>query len=309
VDDIGEASAHDRRMNVVECRGLTKVYGSVAVVDGLDLVIESGSIFGLVGPNGAGKTTTLRMLLGLVHESRGSMAVNGRELPDPDGLDRVGAMIEEPSFYPWLSGRRNLEVLARCGRRLSSDAIDAALVGQGLVEPADRKVKTYSQGMRQRLGLAAALMRSPDLLILDEPTNGMDPAGLRSFRMMLRGLADGGVTVLLSSHLLSEVEHLCDVVGVMNRGRLIESGAPTDLSSVRAQVLVRVAFGDVGAATELLSKWPVSVDAQNLVVDCGDARAVNERLGSAGVWAERLDLVRPSLEDAFLALTDGSEAA
>ena len=311
MDDIAIVVAHHRLVNVVECRGLTKRYGTAAVVDGLELTVGAGQVFGFVGPNGAGKTTTLRMLLGLVHPSQGSMSVNGRLLPDPTGLAQVGAMIEEPSFYSWMSGRRNLETLARCGAPLSTaDAIDRVLEAQGLTAVADHKVKTYSQGMRQRLGLAAAMMRSPNLLILDEPTNGRDPAGLRAFLSMVRDLADDGVTVLLSSHLLSEVEQVCDEVAVLDRGRVIEHGHPRELMTARAQVHVDVAPNERAVATLLLRDWPVRAgDAGELVVDTADARAVNEQLGRGGVWATRLAVVRPSLEDVFLALTRDDRGA
>lgn len=290
--------------NVVECRDLTKTYGSISVVDGLDLTVRAGQVFGFVGPNGAGKTTTMRMLVGLVHPTRGQITLNGRPLPDPEGLDRVGVMIEEPSFYGFMSGRTNLETLARRGRRLTAAAVDDVLDRVALTDTADRKVKTYSQGMRQRLGLAAALMRRPDLLILDEPTNGMDPAGLRDFRTLLRELAASGTTVLLSSHLLSEVEHVCDEVAVPNEGRLVEQGRPSELSTARAQVHVTVAADDRALAQQLLADWPVRVDdGGDLIVDVTDGRLVNQRLGTAGVWAARIEAVRPSLEEVFLDLT------
>jgi ABC-2 type transport system ATP-binding protein len=290
--------------SVIECRDLTKSYGSVAVVDGLDLTVQAGQVFGFVGPNGAGKTTTMRMLVGLVHSTRGIMSMNGRPLPDPDGLDRVGVMIEEPSFYGFMSGRANLETLARCGRRLPATAIDDVLDRVALTDVANRKVKTYSQGMRQRLGLAAALMRGPDVLILDEPTNGMDPAGIRDFRKLLRDLASSGTTVLLSSHLLSEVEHVCDEVAVLNEGRLVEQGRPGELSTARSQVHVTVVPDDLALAQQLLADWSVRVDDEgDLVVDVTDGRLVNQRLGAGGVWAERVEAVRPSLEEVFLDLT------
>ena len=177
----------------------------------------------------------MRMLPGLVRPSAGRAWLNGRPLPDPDGLARVGAMIEEPAFYPWLSGRRNLEVLALCGPPLPrGDAIEVALDQVALTPVAGRKVKAYSQGMRQRLGLAASLLRDPTLLLLDEPTNGMDPAGIREFRSVLRALADGGTTVFLSSHLLAEVEQVCDRVAVLHAGRLVEEGRIAELTGEHA---------------------------------------------------------------------------
>ncbi|MGZ4725045.1 MAG: ATP-binding cassette domain-containing protein [Ilumatobacteraceae bacterium] len=290
--------------SVIECRDLTKRYGSISVVDGLDLTVQAGQVFGFVGPNGAGKTTTMRMLVGLVRPTRGRMALNGRPLPDPDGLDRIGVMIEEPSFYGFMSGRTNLETLGRCGQRLSAAAIDDVLERVALTDDAERKVKTYSQGMRQRLGLAAALMRNPDLLILDEPTNGMDPAGIRDFRALLRDLASSGTTVLLSSHLLGEVEHVCHEIAVLNRGRLVEQGPPGKLSTARSQVHVTVAAEDRLLAQQLLTGWSVRAgDDGELIVDVADGRLVNQRLATGGVWAERVEVVRPSLEEVFLDLT------
>ncbi len=207
---------------VIRCEGLTKRYRHTVAVDRLDLSVQAGQVFGFLGRNGAGKTTTLRMLLGLIRPTAGRAWLNGRPVPDPGGLALVGAMIEEPAFYPWLTGRRNLEILARSGPPLQAgrgDPVAAALHRVGLDEVRAGQVKTYSQGMRQRLGLAVALLRQPPLLLLDEPSNGMDPAGIRGFRSLLRALADAGTTVFLSSHLLAEVELVCDQVAVLHHGR------------------------------------------------------------------------------------------
>jgi ABC-2 type transport system ATP-binding protein len=219
--------------DVIRCRGLGKRYGATVAVDGLDLTVEAGQVFGFVGRNGAGKTTTMRMLLGLVRPTAGQAWLNGRPLPDPAGLASVGAMIEEPCFYPWMTGRRNLEVLALCGPPLLAGRkqMTAVLDRAGLTAVADRRVKTYSQGMRQRLGLAAALLREPALLLLDEPSNGMDPAGIREFRTLLRTLADQGTTVFLSSHLLTEVAQVCDQIAVVAGGRLVNQGRVQDLAA------------------------------------------------------------------------------
>ncbi len=228
---------------VIRCQGLTKRYGANVAVDRLDLTVTAGQVFGFLGPNGAGKTTTMRMLLGLVRPTAGEAWLNGRPAAAGGGLEGVGAMIEEPAFYPWLSGRQNLRVLALSGPPLSgpalsgpalarggSDPITAALARTGLSEVARRKVKTYSQGMRQRLGLAAALLRSPALLVLDEPANGLDPAGIREFRTLLRSLAADGTTVFLSSHQLAEVEQVCDQVAVLSAGRVVAHGPVADLA-------------------------------------------------------------------------------
>ena len=292
-------------MKVVQCDGLTKRYGSTVAVDGLDLVVESGQVFGFLGPNGAGKTTTMRMLLGLIKPTGGRAWVNGRLLPDPEGLSRIGAMIEEPAFHPWMTGQRNLEVLALHGPPLSDAlGIAAALERVDLTAVADRKVKVYSQGMRQRLGLAAALMRDPTLLLIDEPTNGMDPAGIRAFRSLLRALADDGMTVFLSSHLLAEVEQVCDRVAVMSKGRLIEQGRVSELAATRPIVRVVLDEGEQDAARTLLNGWPVRADGpEMLVVEGAGGREVNERLGRGGLWARQIRIERPGLEEAFLRLT------
>jgi ABC-2 type transport system ATP-binding protein len=290
---------------VIECRGLTKRYRGATALTGLDLTVEAGQVFGFLGPNGAGKTTTLRILLGLVKPTAGQAWLNGRPVPDPGGLASVGAMIEEPAFYPWLSGWRNLEVLALSGPPLSGDSIAVALDRTGLTGVARRKVKGYSQGMRQRLGLAAALMRRPSLLLLDEPANGMDPAGIKEFRTLLRSLAGDGTTVFLSSHLLVEVEQVCDEVAVIHAGRLIEQG-PTTALRARAHVRVVVDPAEQHAALALLPHArPDGPDG--LLVETADGRAVNEVLGRAGIWARQIVLERPGLEQAFLELTGPPE--
>jgi len=289
---------------VIECQSLTKRYRQVTALAGLDLSVEAGTVFGFLGPNGAGKTTTLRILLGLVTPSSGQARLNGRPLPDPAGLARVGAMIEEPAFYPWLTGRANLAVLARSGP--AGAGIGRALARAGLAEVADRKVRGYSQGMRQRLGLAAALMRQPSLLLLDEPANGLDPAGLAEFRTLLRSLADGGTTVFLSSHLLAEVEHVCDQVAVVQSGRLVSQGPAR--AAARVRVLVTAAEQD--AAVAALARWAARADGEDgVLTGTPDGRAVNQALGQAGIWARQILLERPALEAAFLSLTGETHAA
>jgi ABC-2 type transport system ATP-binding protein len=219
--------------DVIRCQGLGKRYGSTVAVDSLDLTVEAGQVFGFLGRNGAGKTTTMRMLLGLIRPTAGQAWLNGRQVPDPAGLASIGAMIEEPASYPWLTGRRNLEVLALCGPPLPAGRhqVTAVLDRVGLGAVADHKVKTYSQGMRQRLGLAVALLREPTLLLLDEPSNGMDPAGIKEFRTLLRSLAGDGTTVFLSSHQLAEVAQVCDQVAVLAEGRLVHQGRVEDLAT------------------------------------------------------------------------------
>ena len=293
---------------VIECQGLTKRYRGTTALAGLDLTVEAGQVFGFLGPNGAGKTTTMRILLGLVGATSGQAWLNGERVPDPGGLAHVGAMIEEPAFYPWLSGRRNLDLLALSGARLPArgEEISAALDRVGLTAVAHRKVKGYSQGMRQRLGLAAALLRRPALLLLDEPANGMDPAGIKEFRTMLRSLTGDGTTVFLSSHLLAEVEQVCDQVAVINAGRLVEQGPVSQLTAARLRVVIDPA--DQPSALALLRRWPVRAEgADALLVETADGRAVNEALGRGGVWAGQILRERAGLEEAYLQLTEPPE--
>jgi len=206
--------------NVIEIRDLTKVYGKhVRAVDRLNLTVRRGEVYGFLGPNGAGKTTTMQMLLGLVHATSGTATVLDRAPGDPESLMRVGAMVEEPAFYLYLSGRDNLRVVARLAG-LPEHGVDAVLAEVDLLDRAADRFKTYSMGMRQRLGVAAALLKDPDLLILDEPTNGLDPAGMADMRALIRKLGSGDRTVMLSSHLLSEVQQVCDRVGVIAHGSL-----------------------------------------------------------------------------------------
>jgi len=278
----------------------------VAVED-LDLTVRAGQVFGFLGPNGAGKTTTMRMLLGLIRPTAGQAWVNGRQVPDPDGLAQVGSMIEEPAFYPWLTGRRNLEVLALCGPPLpgrGTDPVAGILDRVGLAAVADRKVKAYSQGMRQRLGLAVALLRGPSVLLLDEPANGMDPAGIREFRTLLGSLASEGTTVFLSSHQLAEVEQVCDEVAVLAGGRLVEQGRVADLTTARTRVRVTLSAEDQPAARTLLGHWPLrAAGPTELVIEAASGREVNESLGRGGVWAHQIIAEHPDLEETFLKLT------
>ena len=296
-------------------RGLTKRYGDVNVVDGLDLAVERGELYGFLGPNGAGKTTTIRMALGLILASGGEVDLLGERMSAggrPGCLLRTGAMIEEPAFYRFLSGRRNLEVFTKAGgsradvrERLSR--IDEVLELVGLAPAAKKRVKAYSQGMRQRLGLAIALIGRPEMLVLDEPTNGLDPTGMREIRQLLRRLADGGTTVFVSSHLLAEVEAMCDRVGVLSRGRLVAEGPPSQLRG--AVERLRLEVDDPLRAREVL----VRLDGVEVSSDGGrdlrvrlsgaaSASQVNAALVSAGVAVSALVPERESLEDVFLDL-------
>lgn len=295
---------------LVRSTGLTKTYGEVTAVRDLDLAVGRGEVYGFLGPNGAGKTTTLRMLLGLIHPTSGSAEVLGRPPGDPEGLVRVGAMVEEPAFYPYLTGRDNLRVITRYAG-LPEDGIDDALRTVELLPRADSKFKTYSQGMKQRLGIAAALLKDPDLLILDEPTNGLDPAGMVEMRTLIRRLGTGERTVLLSSHLLAEVQQICDRVGVISKGRLVFEGSVDELRG-RAAVAIRAEPLDLARrrAEEVLGPGRVEVRDGELIVDAEPAEvpALNRELVLADVRVSELRPSSRSLEEAFLQLTtEGGE--
>jgi ABC-2 type transport system ATP-binding protein len=292
--------------HVIETRDLTKVYGAhTRAVDGLDLSVRRGEVYGFLGPNGAGKTTTLRILLGLVRPTSGTASVLGRPPGHPDGLIRLGAMVEEPAFYPYLSGRDNLRVIARYAG-LTDEGIDAALDAVDLRGRGADRYRTYSQGMRQRLGVAAALLKSPALLILDEPTNGLDPAGVADMRSMIRRLGSGDRTVLLSSHMLGEVQQICDRVGVISHGALIAEGTVDELRG-GGSVMVRATPLDQARerAERLLGSGRVEVadGVLRLAADPADVPRINRELVLAGVAVSELREVERTLEDVFLELT------
>jgi ABC-2 type transport system ATP-binding protein len=305
--------------------GLTKRYGPAAAVDALDLTVERGELYGFLGPNGAGKTTTIRMALGLIAPSAGDVDLLGERVrPDRAPLERVGALVEEPAFWRYLSGRRNLEYLARAGggradvqARLAR--IDEVLGIVGLTEAADKRVKAYSQGMRQRLGVALALVGEPDLLVLDEPTNGLDPSGMREMRLLLRGLADDGTTIFVSSHLLAEVEAMCDRVGVMAQGRLVAEGAPSSLRGAPDRVRVEVddvrraarVIAGIQGVTTSIETMPTGAEGAGVVwVTLSDgitSAGVNAALVGEGLAVQALVPERSSLEDVFLELVEGAD--
>ena len=236
---LGTISIISAPSAVIEVLDLVKVYGhDTRALDRVGFAVAGGELFGLLGPNGAGKTTTIRMLLGLIAPSAGQVYLLGRRLPDPRVVAQAGSMIEEPAFYPWMTGRVNLEVLGATGGGCGPGEAARVLRLAGLADVAARKVKTYSQGMRRRLGIAAAMLGRPPLLIIDEPTSGLDPAGIREIRSLLRDLAAEGTTVFLSSHLLAEVEQICDQVAVLRSGRLVEQGPVAGLATARTRVRV-----------------------------------------------------------------------
>ncbi len=297
-------------MNVIQTDALTKRFGRVTAVDGVHLTVPAGVRFGLLGPNGSGKTTLVRMLLGLVHPTSGSAELFGQAMPRHAAavLPRIGALVENPAAWPHLSGRVNLRLLdaaGRGGRRTDRRArVEDTLARVGLAGVDRRPVRAYSLGMRQRLGIAAALLRGPELLLLDEPTNGLDPRGIGEMRELLLSLNAAGVTVVLSSHLLSEVEALCTRVGVMDAGRLVLT---EDLDVLRAPTgLVRVRTPDPGAIVGLLNGQVVRRDGDTLLVRSTDAGTLNAQLVAAGVRVTELATERRSLEQVVLELTGTS---
>jgi ABC-2 type transport system ATP-binding protein len=306
---------------VVETSGLTKRFGDRIAVDEVDLHVPRGSAFGYLGPNGAGKTTMIRMLLGLTSVTSGTMHLLGRPVPAEraTALARVGAIVEEPRFHGHLTGRENLTVIAAAREPEAHARIDGALARTGLSQRADERVKRYSLGMRQRLGVARSLLADPELLILDEPTNGLDPAGIREFRDMIRGFVAEGRTVLLSSHLLDEVEKICDAVAIVDRGRVVMQGSIAELArggeetiliatsdEERALALLgetRAVASAVAEANGIRVRLRSDVEAEPAADDLG------RRLVLAGLAIRRFEPARASLEQRFLDITSRLEEA
>jgi ABC-type multidrug transport system ATPase subunit len=312
---------------VIRSEGLTKRFGGLVAVDGLDLDVREGDLFGFLGPNGSGKTTTVRMLLGLVFATSGRIEVLGRPMPRAarQVLPQVGSLVEGPGFYPHLSGRANLALFDAAGPRLSGGPprrfpgpprnlgrdrrrrVDDALARVGLEGVGRRPVRAYSTGMRQRLGLAAALLRAPRLLVLDEPTNGLDPHGMREVRDLLVELVRGGTTVFLSSHLLAEVELICSRAAIVDKGRLVAQDRVEALLGPTGRVLVTTP--DVGAAADLAAALPGvrlgerGRDRLAVHLDGTAPEALNRRLVDGGIRVRELLVERPTLEDVFLRLT------
>jgi ABC-2 type transport system ATP-binding protein len=298
----------------IETRGLTKRFGARTAIDKVDLRVPRGVAFGFLGPNGAGKTTMIRMLLGLTHSSAGSMRLLGLPVPEQRAraLERVGAIVEEPRFHPQLSGRENLRIVAAVRGPQVRARIEPALARVGLAERADDKVKKYSLGMRQRLGVARCLLADPQVLILDEPTNGLDPGGIQEFRLMIRAMVEQeGRTVFLSSHLLDEVEKICDYAAIVDRGHVVAQGAIGELTGAekRHELAIGVDDPDLAlrtlSASDLVSDVQRAEDGVRAVLSDGPAAAaaVNALLVRAGVGVARLEPVRHSLEQRFLEIT------
>ncbi len=299
----------------IATRGLFKRYGSQTALNGLDLSVPSGVVYGFLGPNGAGKTTTMRLLTGLLHPDAGTVEVLGQPFGRGDRrrLFDVGAIVESPSFYPYLSGRENLRALAGSGAPVSRKRIEELLELVGLRDRAGDKVSRYSLGMKQRLGIAGALLNDPRLLLLDEPGNGLDPAGIAALRDTLRFLAGQGKTVFVSSHLLSEVQQLADVAGIIAQGRLVREGSIAELLATGGVVRVRVAEAEAARASEILAAFAGdgAVRARDgepgtleVAVDQSRSAEINRALAGAGIYAAGIE-AGSDLESIFLELTGG----
>ena len=305
----------------IETTGLTKRFGARAAIDGIDLRVPRGTAFGFLGPNGAGKTTMIRTLLGLTSANAGTMSVLGHPVPAEraQALQRVGAIVEEPRFHPHLSGRENLGIVAAVRGADAYARIRPALARVGLSERAEERVKSYSMGMRQRLGVARCLLADPLLLILDEPTNGLDPGGIQEFREMIRAMVEQeGRTVFISSHLLDEVERTCDAAAIVDRGKIITQGTIAELAGggvARHELILGVddsdrALGTLGSSDLVLEAHSSEEGIRVVLAGEPDSAAlVNALLVNAGVGVARLEPVRHSLEQRFLEITARLDAA
>ena len=305
---------------IIRLDGVTKRFGSKVAVDGVTIDVPRGRCLGWLGPNGSGKTTLIRCMLGLARTSSGTIEVRGQPMPSGSrlALERVGGIVEEPRFYPYLSGRGNLEVWAGFLGGDSRGRIDAALERVGLAANADRKVKAYSMGMRQRLGVARSLLNDPELLILDEPSNGLDPSGMAAFRQMIRSFVElDGRTVFISSHLLDEVEKIADDIAIVHEGKLVLHGSVEKLVAEGRQGLrLRVDDGDRAAAvagglpfvTDVERRGPGELGVAVTTLDDGSAIALTRALVEAGVGVAEVTRERESLEERFLEITGGATA-
>jgi ABC-2 type transport system ATP-binding protein len=301
---------------VLTTRGLTKRFGDTAAVDHLDLDVREGEVFGFLGPNGAGKTTTLRMILGLIYATSGEIEVLGHRMPQErrEALRHVSGFVETPAFYHNMSARRNLRLLGRLNGVHDERRIEEILDTVGLLQRADSKVGDYSQGMKQRLGIANALLHRPALIILDEPTSGLDPQGMKGVRELIAGLADGGATVVLSSHLLHEVEQVCDRAVIINKGRVVVQGPVGELrpASSMVKLLTSDQARSQAVIAALLGPKAVALDDGHLVVESSEdqVREMVARLVSEGIGIDAVVPAREQgLEDYFLGLTESSEMA
>jgi ABC-2 type transport system ATP-binding protein len=297
----------------IRIRGLVKSYGARRALDGLDLEVRQGVVYGFLGPNGAGKTTTMRILTGLIRADSGSVELFGQPVRwlDRDPLFKIGALVEAPAFYPYLSARDNLRVLAGTGATAVGERIEAVLDQVHLTDRAGDRYATYSLGMKQRLGIAAALLNDPPLLLLDEPANGLDPAGIVDIRVLLQSLAAAGKTVFVSSHILPEIQMMADEVAIIAAGRLVMAGHLATLLGTSAEVRIHVAPGDAAHAADLLR--PVAGDVRTngrgpgwltVAAPPDQAGGLNRTLVTAGIDVTGLE-AGSDLEDLFLSLTEG----
>ena len=303
-----------RRMTgVIEIEGLRKEYrrlrgGRTIAVDGLDLEVPEGGVFGFLGPNGAGKTTTIRCLLGLVAPSAGTVRLLGSEVPKglPGVIGKVGAIVETPALFPRFSGRRNLQILARIDG-IGKATIEEVLTRVGLADRGDDAVRAYSLGMKQRLGIAAALMKDPQVLVLDEPANGLDPAGIVEVRELVRSLGAEGRTVFISSHILSEIQHTADQVAILAKGRLIKAGPVHEVLVAQRGEGVIVKTKDLQAGLAALIEAGLEVtatpDALRVAVAPEDAERISRTLAERGLYVTELRPDEVDLETVFLELT------
>ena len=299
----------------VETHGLTKRFGTNVAVDEVELLVPRGCAFGYLGPNGAGKTTLIRTLLGLTRPDGGTMSLLGTPVPSQrrEALARVGAIVDEPRFHTHLTGRENLRLLAEARGGAAKERIGLSISRVGLAERADDKVSSYSMGMRQRLGVAACLLADPDLLILDEPMNGLDPAGMHEIRATIESLVEEGRTVMLSSHLLDEVERTCDAVAIVDHGRVVRQGTIDELVHGAGAVVVSFECGDPGAALRIIEGSDLAAGASlsesglTVTLRAGSSRSeieeLTRRLVEGGVGISGIQQVKTSLEDWFLTVT------
>jgi ABC-2 type transport system ATP-binding protein len=293
--------------DLIVTRSVTKRYGSTLAVDGVSMAVRAGDRYGFLGPNGSGKTTLVRMLLGLVYPTSGEIELLGHTVPKQvrQALPMIGALVEGPAAIPHLSGRTNLSIIDAAGphasRKDRRDRIEETLTRVGLGGIDRRPVRSYSLGMRQRLGLAAALLRRPTLLILDEPTNGLDPRGIREIRDLLLELNKNGTTIFMSSHLLSEVDELCDRVGIVDRGRLVLEDELANLHAPTGRVVVDTP--DPAAAVAMLDGQVEVREGSRLVIRAADPAALNARLVGGGVQVREIGLERRTLEQIVFEVT------